>query len=142
MIYTVDSVHAEVRAVTLEHGEFKSYKVDLAGPEGLHAGVELFQKAASPAPRVGQTLDGQIEQGKYGPKFKKTPKPFGAGGVRVRDPRESAMIVRQHSQDMALQYAAIRQQQGQLPADFSLQQLGVIADWFDADAKRAGEAAS
>ena len=61
-------------------GAMKSYRVEL---HDGHAGVtmtEWARKATSPAPTVGQTIEGTIEQGQYGPKFKQSP--TGSGGTR------------------------------------------------------------
>src|SRR5690242_13876910 len=83
-------------------GMFTSYKLALQSGQT----AELFQRKDSPAPVAGQVIDGTLEQSQYGLKIKKNAK-LGGGGPRQRDPRETAAIQRQHSQEMALRYLAI-----------------------------------
>lgn len=93
--------------------------------------AEWFTNATTPLPTPGSTLDGTVEQSDYGPKFKKAGG-FG-GGPRQRDPRESAQIQRQHSQEMALRYAALRADKEMLPEPFTLADLRKVIDWFEQD---------
>jgi hypothetical protein len=127
--------------VQLQHGAFKVYALTLEAPGGGHVAAELMQKPETAAPAEGSVLTGTVEQTQYGMKFKKQPPAFGGGGGRAEDPRRGAMILRQHSQAMSLQYAELRLKQGTLPADFSLTDLAKVTDWFDADARKAGDAA-
>lgn len=58
--------------------------------------VEISQKPETAPPAEGQQIDGTIEDGKYGPKFKKIYAQNGSGssngGGRTEDPRKSAEI--------------------------------------------------
>lgn len=83
-------------------GPMVSYTVDLTGPDGkMVGGVEINQKPSTPAPSEGQSLEGRLEETKFGLKFKKeNTGSFGGGSgggnkTFKRDPRETEMIVRQ-----------------------------------------------
>lgn len=105
--------------------------------DGKHQAAEWFTKASTALPAPGEKVDGTLEASQYGLRFKKAFKE-GGGGFRPRDPKESAKITRQHSQEMALRYATLRHAQERLPEDFQLADLFKIADHFDADVERAG----
>ena len=97
MSYTVTSVNGS-RDWDSKYGPMKSYKVNLKGPDGnVTNDVEVSQKSTTAAPTQGQVLEGAIEAGNYGPKFKKAQKPMGGGGggPRPRDPGERRSIERQ-----------------------------------------------
>lgn len=105
--YTIRKVHDNPRSwQSKQGGPMVSYKVDLDGPNGRD-GVEWSRREGSAMPVVGQRVEGEIEQGNYGPKLK-VARPagtgFGGGGFRPRDPKETAAIQRQHSQEMALRF--------------------------------------
>lgn len=69
MTYTIQAVSPETRAYESKYGAMVSYKVMF---EGNPQAVEISQKQTTPAPKVGDTLDGTIDMsGQYGPKFKK-----------------------------------------------------------------------
>jgi len=93
--------------------------------------VNLGRNPGNPV-EIGMTLDGDLEaDGRGGWKFKATRNGFGSG--RPRDPQESARIQRQHAQEMALRYAAIKAKTDlKLDDDFRK-----VIDWFDADTKAA-----
>lgn len=127
------------RDVKLTHGDFKSYTVTL-DPGGVQAG--LLQKPETPAPTEGDRLYGHLEERNGFKNFKKAARPGapgGGGGWRPRDPDESRMIVRQHSQEMALRYCDVRARQGKLPAEFTLTDLAKVVDWFQKDATEGGK---
>lgn len=126
------------REKTIEgKGTFVSYRLNVDQDGTLIQGAELFQKQETPAPKPGDTIDGTIETDeKFGPKIKKAQKFTGGGGWRPRDPKETAAIQRQHSQEMALRYLTVRASQGKLPEDFKMDQLRTIIDWFQADIDR------
>jgi hypothetical protein len=121
-------------------GKNRSYKLHLKGPDGAsQAGVELAQKLDTPAPQVGQTLQGTLDtSGRY-VKFRKDQQPggFGGGGPRPRDPKESAQIVRQWAVREALVYARLRHDQGKLPEDFTFEDLFMVADVLERHVKKA-----
>ena len=126
-----------------QHGPMVTYSLDVSDPSGKATRVQMNQKPTSPAPAVGQIIEGTLEpNGSFPMKLKKAPPAFGGGGgSRPMDPKVQAQIIRQHSQGCALKYAALRHAQGKLPDDFSLEDLWKIAEAFDRDAKAAGDRA-
>ena len=73
-------------------GKMISYKLQLLDDRGVEMPgvVELSQKAETPAPKKGDTLDGTIDvSGQYGPKFKKD---FSGGSRSGGSPRDDAAI--------------------------------------------------
>lgn len=68
--------------------------------------AEWFTKAATPIPAAGSKIDGNLEDGKFGPQFKKASGGgFGGagGGGRPRDPAERRSIEMQHAQKCAVE---------------------------------------
>lgn len=127
-----------------DYGPMNGFTLTL---EGVDKPVDINQKPTSPAPQPGTTVDLELSpHPRFDDRLKgKKVQPaggFGGGGSRPEDPKRAATILRQHSQDMALRYAAIRQTQGQLPESFKLPDLFLIADQFDADARAAGQRAA
>lgn len=98
--------------------------------------INIGRKPNNPL-TVGTKLEGTLEKDQRGNGMKFVRAQMGGGGGRPRDPRESARIMRQHSQEMALRYAAIRATQGLLPNEFAFDDLRKIINWFDTDAKAA-----
>lgn len=130
---------SEPREWSSQYGDMKTYTVKVDGDQ---APYQLNKKAASPAPDVGQTI--QVEsvtpdpEGKWPAKIKMVaPNKGGFGGGGGMSPEREAKIMRQHSQEMALRYAAIKNAQGKLPDDFKPSDLFKIADLFDHDANGA-----
>lgn len=117
-------------------GPMKSYTIRVENDEGAY---ELSKKADSQPPALGQTIDvAQVIPPKEGTTFPpKLKLSYGGGGKGGRTPEENARIIRQHSQEMALRYAAIKASVGELPKDFKPSDLFKLADHFDADAKAA-----
>lgn len=78
--YTVRAVSPDVKSYEGKHGLMNSYKLKFEeGNQDIV--VQLSQKATSPAPRMGDRLDGTIDMGaQYGPKFQKDFKQGGGGG--------------------------------------------------------------
>lgn len=160
-VFTVKSVGPDPREWSSQHGgTFLSYKVDLAEPDGKVAkGVEWNKKPESQAPQVSEEVVGHLEEGKFGPKFKidyeatkelsQGNRPSGASSApskgsakpwqpeSERDPERAARILRQHSQEMAIRWAAL------LPDRENLTLAGILqyADAFDRDVQQAGQAA-
>ena len=79
MQYTIKAVNPQVRSYETKFGPMASYKVLFEGDE---TPVEISQKATSPVPQVGDTVEGSIDMSApYGPKFKKEfSGGFGGGG--------------------------------------------------------------
>jgi hypothetical protein len=141
-VYEIAAVGNTVRDwESTKGGPMKSYRVELKDAANiLTSNVEWARKATSPPPTIGQKVDGTIDtSGEYGPKFKSTPSSgfSGGGGPRPRDPKESAQIIQQHSQRMALDYARLQHDRGALPDNFALEQVLIIAGKFADDAKAA-----
>lgn len=59
-----------------KYGELVIYQIQFEGREDW---IELSQKPTTPAPTVGQELEGDIENTQYGPRFKKAQKAFNGG---------------------------------------------------------------
>lgn len=66
--YKIELVAEVVREYESKFGPMKSYKLKLPGEIDP---VELSQKATTPAPKVGDVLNGHLEDTEYGKKFKK-----------------------------------------------------------------------
>lgn len=90
MQYTVAAVSPTVKDVQTKFGDMKVYRLKFNETDASTV-VELMQKDSTPAPSVGDTLNGTIDMsGQYGPKFKKD-KDFGSsprssGGNYSRPP--------------------------------------------------------
>jgi hypothetical protein len=104
--YTITAVQPEPRAWnSTKGGPMLSYRVTLRNEQGAEKpNVEWARKATSPAPAVGQTIEGTVEDGQYGPKFKAAQQMGGGGGGggRPRDPAERRSIAMQASQKVAV----------------------------------------
>lgn len=147
MIHTVEGI-IEVRNWQSQSGPMVDYNLKLAG---IELPVELTQKPMTPAPTVGGQLDLDVTphprlQGRM--KGKKVQAQTGFGGIQqggtapggfgsqgnggMPADRE-ARIVRQHSQEMALHYFALK---GKCPES---DELMPMIDWFARDAMNAGQ---
>lgn len=87
MKYKIKAVSKQVREYDSKYGPMKSYKVAF---EDYDQAVEISRKDTSPAPQVGDELEGTIDMsGQYGPKFKQDfsagKKSFGGGYSRDDD---------------------------------------------------------
>lgn len=137
--YTVTMLERE-KPWSGDYGAMIDYTVTLKDSDGKeHAGVVVAQKEKTPPVTVGQTLTGTVEPGKWGPKFKKEQLQGGGGGggFRPRDPKETAAIQRQHSQEMALRFmgaidlsAAV---EGKSASEVLEQVLKPLISWFQRD---------
>jgi hypothetical protein len=101
--YTVEAVVGEPREWEGKFGKNLSYTLALSGREGV---VELSQRPETPAPKAGDSIEGELvpSQGDFPPKLKRA-KPqngYGGGGGGMSPEREKR-IVRQHSQSMAIE---------------------------------------
>lgn len=101
-----------------KYGDKQSLKLKVKGdfssldgvPEPIKTGrvpllVEWYTNATTPVPAAGDKLDGDLENGDYGWKFKKSGEGRGGpgGGGRPRDPKDDQRIVRQHTQKCAVE---------------------------------------
>jgi hypothetical protein len=81
-----------------QYGEMLKYTVQFEGSEDW---VQINQKPDSPAPKVGDTLEGTIETTQYGKRFKKAQGPGGFTGGRQNDPETRGSIERQSALKVA-----------------------------------------
>lgn len=103
--YTIEQVTGQREWAGKDGGTFVSYKLVLkdVGP------AELTQKPSTPAPTVGQVVEGTLEPPKnpaFPPKLRKAQQ--GGGGFRGKSPEDQRMIVHQHSQTAAIQFFAAK----------------------------------
>lgn len=150
--YTVVDVGSDPEGFTTEHGSFKAYKLKVRDAAGDYAEVTLNQKDSTKPPELNEEIDGEIKGGPKGPRLKRSWSPGASqggsngsgGGYRPEDPRRAATILRQHSQHMALLHIEGMERRADPSKPFRMETLDTltkIVDWFDADAKRAGDAA-
>ncbi len=148
MIYTVSAAEFK-KSFEGKYGPMNVWNLILGdGERAIDA--EIVMKPESQPPAVGEELEGTIEKGEYGNRFKKAKQNgYGGGGgsPRVEDPKRAAMILRQHSQHMALLHIEGIERRF-VPTEEkprfqmeSLEQLKQIIDFFDDDARKAGEKA-
>ena len=126
--FTVQAA-AQKKEVPGQHGPMQVIALTLDDGTGEPKAAEWFTKATTPLPQAGSTLEGDLTKDpNYGWKFKRAQQ--NGGGFRGRSPQETAQIAHMHAQKCALAYAQLRQTQGQLPENFSLDDLFVIARAF------------
>ena len=139
--YTVKGAALKKDNIQSQHGVFKTLSLVLQEQgQAETTTAEWYTKQDTPIPAEGSTLEGDITvDPQWGPKFKKAAVGgFGGGGFRGRSPEENRRIVRQHSQDMALRYAQLRLDDGDLPPKFTLEKLKAAIDFFHKDAMEGG----
>jgi hypothetical protein len=73
--YKVTAVSPQTKPWSSQYGDMVTYYVKVEGREDVP--VQVNKKASSPAPQVGEVLNGEINRTEYGDKFKATPKAFG-----------------------------------------------------------------
>lgn len=82
----------------------------------------------------GTRIAGKLEPSQYGMKFRKDSQSFGGGGQRGRSPEDTASIVRQHSQHMAVLLLQAKATAGVLTEeDLKPPKIRSLTDWFDDD---------
>jgi hypothetical protein len=92
--------------------------------------------------KVGESFEATSREDRGKLKLKKVQQGnFNGGGKRDEpfkaDPAKQRAIIRQSAQKAALEYAALRHQQGKLPDDFNFTMLKPIVDWFYEDSVHA-----
>lgn len=104
MIYTVEGVERTRQWVNKKSSTpMVSYYCTLRDQQGIVTrSVDVAQKASSPAIAAGQQLEGDINMGEYGPRFKKAWTGGGGGGARGKSPAEQAGISASVALDKAL----------------------------------------
>lgn len=138
MSYRITAVNSTREWPSKKTGQqYISYDIDLVLPDGTTEGnIELAQKKTTPAPQVGDTLEGSIDRsGSYGPKFKKAQGQGGGGargggGSRARDPQERASIERQVAYKGAVDLAVALCPANPSEADF-ISTKTALTDFFN-----------
>lgn len=130
--YTVTEIRSARPWPSQEDCKVIYYDFLIDGEEKL---VNTGRKPGNPL-TVGTKLTGSLEAGdRGGLKFVRAQN--NGGGGRARDPKESAVIVQQHSQAQALRWAELQHARGQLDPSVDLKAVLKIAAIFAADAKAA-----
>lgn len=112
--YVVEAVAPNPREWSNSYGEFLSYKVRFAGDVDTKP-VEISQKKTTKAPVEGDRLLGTIAQDDNGfRKFKKAQQQGGGGKGGGRSPAEQKAILRQGSQNRAIDYVRMLHDVGEL----------------------------
>ena len=136
--------------------QLQAFYCDMEGLEDGWVPSEgvFWQRKAGNSPNVGETVHGTIAIGEYGYRFrlsKADERPQGepnpvlkqAAGKPLPQTSEAPdarqrSIIRQHSQEMALRFLALQEQQNGLEVLYSPEWLEInlapIIDWFAADA--------
>jgi hypothetical protein len=128
-------------------GEFQKYYVDFEGSDDTY-----WRRRAGDKPEVGRSYYGTISEGNFGPIFKKEKVPDGAlsGSSEAStgkrewkpesqyDPEKVARMSRAHAQEMALRWAALLPDRG----DLTLAKIFQFTDAFERDVETSGQAAS
>lgn len=132
--YTVlSAVHK--KAVDGRNGPMQVINLRLSDGTNEHD-AEWFTKASTDVPLPNARLEGTLEPTDYGLKFKKAFSGGGGGGFggRPRDPKDTAAIVRQHSQHMAVLLLGAKASAGLLDAtELTPAKIKMLADFFDDD---------
>lgn len=144
-VYTVKQVGAPIEKPDRGYGPMQEIALVLNDGQS-DVTAPWYTSAKSTVPQVGDTLEGEIEQGQYGPKFKKAKRPPPGGGPRVKSAEEleadaarQRMIVRQHSQTTAMRWAELQHARGKLPDEIAkASDLVSLIEFFYQDAMTAG----
>ena len=120
------------KAVDGRNGPMQVIALRLSDGTTEHA-AEWFTKADTAVPSPNTRIEGTLEPSQYGLKFKKDRPAFG-GTARARDPKDTASIVRQHSQHMTLLLLQAKAQSGKLTdEDLTPAKIKQVTDFFDDD---------
>jgi hypothetical protein len=118
-----------------DKGQFIGYLLTVRTAEGREIDANINRKPTSAPPVVGETIDANLQPSSnpHFPPLLKANFSGGGGQGGGRSPEQTAAIQRQHSQEMALRYAAIRAEKELLPEPFKLEDLRKVIDWFEKD---------
>lgn len=131
------------REWTGQFGPMHSYRVTVEGRDGE---LEIAQKPTSKPPQAGDTFTGTIEppnRDGFPPKLKRAAQNGGYGaGPRPEDPARAKRIVRQHSQDMAIETLKLSHDLGIWPREDApvtsvnavVEAVRALANAYDKDA--------
>lgn len=162
-VFEVVAVEPEARPWNSKHGSsFLSYTVSLRNEQDEVRRAEWSRKDTSPAPRVGELVDGHMEPGNYGLKFKMNFEATKAMNERQRAERyipntpqapanpippaqiqggptvptqKDQSIARMAAQKVAAIYVLAQAQAGQA-GQVTPQYVAQVADFFEQDARR------
>lgn len=97
--------------------------------------AEWITATTTDVPPVNTRLSGTIEPSQYGLRFKKDRPAFAGGsGFKPRDPKDTASIIRQHSEHMAVLLLQVKATAGVLADDdLTPAKIRSLTDWFDDD---------
>jgi hypothetical protein len=131
--FTIREVLGEERFTIEGKGEFVAYNVTFDGEQGSGT-AQHKRKASSPAPTVGEVIDGELVQRNGKTELKRVwkDKPPTGGG---RSPQDTKQIVRRHSQHMAMLHVASMERRGNLPENWNLDALKKVIQWYQDDAE-------
>lgn len=103
MEYKIAAVSDDVKTYDSKYGQMKQYKVKF---DGVAEAVSISQKATSPAPVVGSTLTGSIQDTEYGKKFKKEYNQGGfsggSGGFKGKSQSDNFTMFLSYAKDLAV----------------------------------------
>lgn len=98
MTYTIKNAMQTGSFTTKAGTTLNKFMLSLEDAEGKQVAAELSQKPETPAPTIGSTIEGEVEQTQFGPRFKKAQQGFGGpGGGRFNDPETRKEIIRQNA---------------------------------------------
>ena len=126
-------------------GKLQAFYVDFLGADGNQQADTYWRRKEGNIPQKGEAYFGTIKEGQEGrgprfyPERQEGPVSGGSkghGATTSKSPDQQAAIQRQHSQQCAVEYAAVMQAQGRLKADFGPNDLRTLIDWFNADISR------
>lgn len=117
-------------------GTMQAWNLVLIDGQGEYK-CQANTKLGNEFPAEGQSVEGEFtEAGSDRPKrFKKAYTKPPAEGWKPRDPKETTQIVVQHSQQMAIMWAAIKQKESATPTNFGYDWLEQAIEWFTRNAK-------
>jgi hypothetical protein len=106
---------------------------DISGAQS-HSAEWITSKDADVEALVGTRVSGTLEPSQYGLRFKKDRPTFSGGGFKPRDPKDTASIIRQHSEHMAVLLLQVKATAGVLTEDdLTPAKIRSLTDWFDDD---------
>lgn len=100
--YKIKAVKAEPKEWPSQYGPMLTYTVLF---EDRETPVEINKKPDSPAPKVGDIVEGDINRTEYGDKFKAAPKAFGGGGGGAKSfskPQDQYTMFLSYAKDVAV----------------------------------------
>jgi hypothetical protein len=98
------------------NGPMQVIGLGLIDEAGTAVAAEWYTRADTALPQPASTLDGDVEDGPYGKKFKKAAPAFGGGGgFRQKDPAERRSIAMQSSLTRAVEVVRLAHDLGWKP---------------------------